>query len=142
MVFFEPIRVYDEDFEEACPCNMAHMDIFYLFNGSSLNAYWRPIKFRRITEDPDNGKALKPSDFPWFENHALVMRKKAYDSLLDIFVKNGEVLPLETDDNVKLFVFNSQVIDALDENRSTLKRYPDSQKIMHIEKHNLSKQNY
>jgi tetratricopeptide (TPR) repeat protein len=130
MIFFEPYTDSNFEWEWVETC---YSEVFCLFNGSSLSAYWTPIKFKRITEN--EGKTLKPSDFPWFTSFALVMKKKAYDILADIFTKNGEILPLKTDDDIELYVFNSQVIDALDEDRSSVKRFSGSRKIMYIEKH-------
>jgi tetratricopeptide (TPR) repeat protein len=136
MIFFKPTPA--ENIELAYPCDMAHFEIFDLFNGSSLKDYWLPIKFERITED--EGKTLKPSDFPTpMVRHFLIMKKKAHDVFADIFIKNGEILPLSTDDDVELYVFNSQVIDALDEDNSSIKRFPNSRKIMYIKKHEFIK---
>jgi hypothetical protein len=62
------------------------------------------------------------------------MRKAATDALGDILLRNGEVLPLETDDDIELFILNVQVIDALDEAKSTIWRFPSSNRIMRITK--------
>jgi hypothetical protein len=47
---------------------------------------------------------------------------------------HGEILPLETDDDVELWVFNAKVVDALDEAKSTIWRFPGSNRIGRIEK--------
>jgi hypothetical protein len=135
MIFFKFTST--ENYELAYPCIEAYFEIFNLFNGSSLGVYWSPIKFKRITEN--EGKPLKPSDFPSpMVRHFLVMRKKAHNILADIFTKNGEILPLRTDDDVELYVFNSQVINALDEDSSSVVRFP-SGRIMYIKKHEFIK---
>jgi tetratricopeptide (TPR) repeat protein len=131
MKFFKPKP--GKKFERAFPCNVKYYKVFEQFNGSSLRAYWQPIKFERVTKDI--GRVFdKPSDFPWYGNSAIVMRKRAHDILEDIFSQNGEILPLETDDDVELFMFNCQVIDAFDEGRSKVDRL-DTGKIIWINKY-------
>ena len=82
----------------------------------------------------DDKQECSPSDFPWLGGHALVMRQKAFDQLKDIWDATGEMLPLETGDGLSLYVFNAQVVDALDENNSTIIRFPGTNRIMRIKK--------
>jgi tetratricopeptide (TPR) repeat protein len=135
MKIFKPMP--GKKFERSFLCDVSYSIVFIQLNGSSLSAYWQPIKFERVTKDI--GMVFdKPSDFPWYGSEALVMREKARDLLEDIFNQNGEILPLETDDDVKLFVFNCQVINALDEERSDLERFKDG-RIMWINKYEFIK---
>jgi hypothetical protein len=60
------------------------------------------------------------------------MRRHAVDALRDLLEANGEVLPLATEDGVALSAYKPQVIDALDETRSTIARIPGTNKIMRI----------
>ena len=106
-------------------------DVFVDFDGSPRGATWKPIAVLRVRADARSG--FKPSDFPWL-GFSLIMRASAVVALRDILEANGEILPLSTDDGVKLFVLNARVIDALDEARSTLVRFPDSDRIMWLKK--------
>lgn len=60
------------------------------------------------------------------------MRRTAVNALRDILDASGEVLPLSTDDGVELFVLNARVIDALDEAKSSIMRFPGTNRIMRI----------
>jgi hypothetical protein len=53
--------------------------------------------------------------------------------LADVLRNNAEILPLSTDDGVELFVLNVRVIDALDDVRSSIMRFPDG-RIMRVSK--------
>lgn len=92
---------------------------------------WNPVKVRRVTTDM--GREFKPSDFPWLGS-ALIMRQRAADELRDLWDANGELLPLESEDDVQLHVFNCRIVDALDEARSSVMRFPSTNRIMYIEK--------
>jgi len=54
------------------------------------------------------------------------------DALRDILDRNGEILPLSTDDGVDLFVLNARVVDALDEASSSLTIVPGTNRIMRL----------
>lgn len=112
----------DEDYE-----------VFASFDGKPVKDTWEPVRVRRVRADETHG--FEPSDFPWLGSDALVMRRKAFDSLRDIFLNNGEVLPLATDDDVELFVFNATVVDALDEAHSTIVHFPNSNAIMRVKQY-------
>jgi hypothetical protein len=112
--------------------NDSDYETFLSFDGQPRIATWKPIKVRRVVADEVH--ALEESDFPWLGSDALVMRSSAVDALRDILEANGELLPLSTDDGVSLYVFNAQVVNALDEERSHLIKFPGSDRIMHIRK--------
>jgi len=113
-------------------CDNNDYETFLQLDGRSRLADWSPIKVRRVRAD--GRQRFIPSDFPWLESHVLIMRRTATDALRDIPVANGEILPLLTDDNVELVVFNSRVVDALDESRSSLVKFPETNRIMHIDR--------
>jgi hypothetical protein len=100
------------------------------FAGESTVATWMSPTAILVTED--QGRRFRASDFPWLGSHALVMRRSAVDALDDILFANCEVLPLKTNDNVELFVLNTRVVDALDENKSILKRFSSGDGIICI----------
>lgn len=100
------------------------------FNGSSRAAGWKPISVVRVVH---NERPLKPADIPWSSSSELVMRTRAVIALRDMLEAGGEILPLSTVDDVKLYVLNvTRVLDALDEQRSILERYDDTGEIMFI----------
>ena len=99
-------------------------------DGKACADTWRPVRVRRFSEGRDN----QPADFPWLGGNALAMRRSAVEALADIFEEGCEILPLATDDDVELFVLNvTRVIDALDMERSTIRRLPDGGMIYLIE---------
>ena len=130
MMIFEPLVA--EGFEWVNACDDRDYEVFLSFDGEPRASAWKPIKVRRVRADERH--AFEPSDFPWLGSHALVMRRTAVEALLEILEAHGEILPLATDDGVALFVFNARVVDALDEARSSLVRFPGTHRIMRIEK--------
>ena len=92
--------------------------------GPSRKHDWKPILVRRCR--PSRREAFKAADLPY--NHgALIMRRSAVDALHDILETHGEVLPIATEDGVELFVFNPRfVIDAIDKERSSYERVPET----------------
>lgn len=114
----------------ACVDEADHL-IFSTFDGTPRAPNWRPVLMERYASDIDGGN--KPSDFPWMGCLPLIMRRRAVFALRDMLEAGGEILPLATNDGVDLFVLNvTRVIDALDEERSDLTRFPDSNKIMAV----------
>lgn len=107
-------------------------ETFNAFNGEPRAATWVPIRVRRVR--PDKKMGFKASDFPWLCEHVLVFRERARDALRDVLDAHGETLPLATSDGVALFAFNARVVDALDEPRSDIVRFPSSGRIMSLRK--------
>lgn len=130
-MFFEPI--IRKDFEWINTYKDEDYEVFLSFDGKPLKNSWKPVRVRRVRADERQG--FKASDFPWLGSHALVMRRRALDSLGDLLLQNGEILPLATEDNVELFVFNSKVLDALDEETSSVMRFPGTNRIMRVRKY-------
>ncbi|GAB4543985.1 MAG: hypothetical protein Tsb0020_55510 [Haliangiales bacterium] len=107
-------------------------DLFYDLDGTSRKDSWTPIQVKRAEcEEPGDTLA---SDFPWFGSDVLIFRTRAVVALRDLLDRHGELLPLATEDDVKLFAFHAWVVDALDEERSKLLRIPDTGQIMYIQK--------
>ncbi len=102
------------------------------FDGTRLGNGWAPIRVLRVKKD--GRQKFKPSDFPWLGSHALVMRRSAVDALRELLDANGEVLPLATEDDVELFIYNAQVVDGLDEAQSTIDRLPGTDLVLNIKK--------
>ena len=129
MIIYQPL--IEHDYECLNCCDYRDYEIFNMFDGSPRLETWRPI---RVNSGPaDEGQKGLPSDFPWLVSHVLVMRKQAILALRDILDTHGELLPLVTDDDAELFAFNARTVDALDETRSSIVRFPDSNRVMDIE---------
>ncbi|HRI71359.1 MAG TPA: hypothetical protein PK156_44305 [Polyangium sp.] len=82
-------------------------------DGSSHAANWKPFRVRRI------GKARKrpfrASDSPYEGDYVLIFRRSAVDALRDILDAHGELLPLEDEGGVNLYLYNPRALDALDQ---------------------------
>jgi hypothetical protein len=92
--------------------------------GPSRKHDWKPILVQR--DRPTRRGAFKAADLP-HSGGELILRPSAVDALQDILDAHGEVLPLATEDGVKLFVFNPRfVIDAIDKERSIYEQYPEA----------------
>jgi hypothetical protein len=128
MKVYEPLVAHGYEWVN---CNDdADYEVFLGFDGSPQEVQWQPVRVRRVRAD--ERQEFKPSDFPWLGAHALVMRGRAVDALRDILDAHGEVLPLTTEDEVELFVFNARAIDALDEERSSIMKFPGTNRIMRV----------
>jgi hypothetical protein len=125
--------VVSDGFEWVGGVNFEDWDVFHSFDGTSRAEHWEPVRVERFAAI--EGRDNRPSDFPWLASSTLVLRRRAVDALRSMLEPGAEILPLATDDGVELFVLNiTRVLDdALDEERSTLLRFPDSQRIILIE---------
>lgn len=128
MIIYEPLVA--EGYEWINACDDHDYETFLALNGQPRAATWKPVNVRRVRAD--DRQAFRPSDFPWLGSHALIMRRTAVEALRDVLDRHGEVLPLHTEDGVELFVFNAQVIDALDEAHSSITKFPGTDRIMQI----------
>jgi hypothetical protein len=129
-VVYEPLVA--EGYEWVMPIDEQDHEVFVQFDGQPRRSTWKPVPVRRVRAD--ERQAFNPSDFPWLGSHALIMRRAAVDALRDLLDASGEVLPLSTDDGVELFVLNARVVDALDEAKSSLIKFPGTNRIMYIKK--------
>ena len=101
-------------------------DVFNAFQGSPVAENWKPVRVERGPKS--EGDPGLPSDFPWLTRNELIMRTRAVVALRDMLEAGGEILPLATDDGVALYAFNvTRVLDAMDEENSIIKRFPDGQ---------------
>jgi hypothetical protein len=97
-------------------------------NGIPRRSTWMPIPMRIIRED--EGKTLVKSDSPWLGSHALLFRTSAVDALGPMLREYGELLPVECWDADILMYNPTRVIDALDEEASSVIRFDDGGLIM------------
>ena len=86
-------------------------------NGKPKGKKWKPVRVRRIRATKRAG--CKPSDAPFmFMTGMLVLRRSAVDALRDILDAHGELLPLEDEGGVELYLYNPRALEALDHERS------------------------
>jgi hypothetical protein len=130
MRIFEPLAL--DGFECINAYDPNDYEIFFAFDGQPVSDHWKPVRVRRIRADVRH--ACNPSDFPWLVSQALVMRRPAMEALQDFLKADGEILPLATDDDVELFVFNARVKDAMDEARSSVVTFPGTNRIMQVKR--------
>lgn len=122
----------DERREFIDSVTVATARIFRDFDGSPRAEHWQPVYVERVVED-EHGAPLLPADLLWLSASKLFMRTRAVVALRDLLETGGEILPLTTNDGVNLFVLNvTCVLDALDEERATLDRFPDTGKLLYI----------
>jgi hypothetical protein len=101
--------------------------------GTPLRARWTPMNFRLIKQD-ERGRSWKDADLPWIGAHALVLKPRAASVLRDLCLQAGELLPL-TCPEADLVAWNvTTVVDALDEEKSKLIRFPGG-RVMSIQQH-------
>ena len=93
-----------------------------------LKTYWAPPEFP-IGQDTS-------TDFPGFQS-IHVMSARAADALRDLIEGRVELLPLDVEGGDELYAVNVlRVSDALDEEASEVKRFPnDPSRIMRIVRH-------
>ena len=104
-----------------------------IFDGTPRIDTWHPILMRRVNENVDQRRPSRESDFPWQgDGHSLVLRDNALEAMRDILEENCEVLPLKTEDKVQLYITNTQVLHAIDMEKSEIWRFPKSGKIMYV----------
>jgi hypothetical protein len=132
------VRVYTQypigEYEDVSPVNEDDLDLFDEFDGTPRAENWTPVEMEIITVDSETGATLQRADVPWFMGN-LVLRDKAIEAASPILAPLGELLPLECA-TAKLVCFNAtQVLDALDEDRSEIVRFPSSGRIMAIERY-------
>ena len=97
-------------------------------DGAARQASWKPIQMRIVKED--EGKTLAPSDSPWLGSHALIFRSSVVYVLGALLRRYGELLPVSCPDT-DLWIYNpTNVIDALDEDLSSVFRFDDGRIFM------------
>jgi hypothetical protein len=120
MTLYQPEPM--ENYEIINPVKSEDYDILFEMRGVPLSGNWLPIRIKRVAASKRYRKDF--SDFPWLVADALTFRRNAASILSGILKKNGELLPLADEEGEEIFVYNSQVIDALDVKNSILTRLP------------------
>lgn len=97
-----------------------------------VGADWRPLRMSFIREEED-GTPRRVSDVPWCLHNVFVIREPALELLRPVLAPYGELLALRCEAPVSLFNA-TRIIDALDEDRSTIVRFDDGS-VLTIERH-------
>lgn len=100
--------------------------------GSPVQNTWKNLEIQFLSAD--TGKKKMYSDFPWYMSSVLILRENVVSKMKSFFEKNGELLPMHSVDNQKLYAFNCKIIDALDEEKSDIIRLKSSGKIVLVKK--------
>ncbi len=101
---YESLECVDKD---------AWFDILLALDGSSRAANWKPFQVRRIQKS--RRRPFRDSDSPYEGTYVLIFRRSAVDALCELLETHGELLPLEDEDGVELYLYNPRAIDALDQ---------------------------
>lgn len=110
--------VYEDDYE------------FMDFDGTTRAASWQPVLVERYASDAIDGGNQPADMYCWPGCDAIVLRPRALIALRDILADGAEILPLATNDGVRLSLLNvTRVLNALDVERSELWRYPHNGEI-------------
>jgi hypothetical protein len=97
-------------------------------NGHSIKHFWTPIPVAIIHED--EGKLLSFSDSPWLGAHALIFRSEAVKLMGSMLEEYGETLSLACHE-AEIYIYNPiRIIDAVDENASSIVRFADGSVMM------------
>jgi hypothetical protein len=120
-----------KDYECLNAVNRDDYEVLASLDGTPRKTTWKPIVVRCVRADKRQKQLV--SDFPWLGG-VLFFRERAVEVLKDMLEKNGELLPIITEDGVNLYVHNTFVLqNALDEDKSTITRFADNQ-LMWIKK--------
>jgi hypothetical protein len=104
-----------------------------LLNGARRTPSWIPFPMEIVRVD-ESGRKLIAGDAPWYASRALVFRPSPVIAIGGYLEQFGELLPLKCAD-ADVSIYNvTRVIDALDEENSTLVRF-DNGRIMYAKTH-------
>jgi hypothetical protein len=120
-----------EGFEWALPIDVEdNLRLGQTF-GKPQGPSWKPVQMKLLKK---GRRKWKPADTPWMASFLMVLKPKAVEALRDMCLAAGELLPFACDD-AELVAWNvTNVVDALDLEKSTVVRYPDGG-IMQIKKY-------
>ncbi len=109
---YETLKCLDDGWE-----TLHHLD------GSPRASTWKPLRVRRVR--PSLRQRFRPSDGPSCGNDSLILRRTAVDALRDMLDAHGELLPLEDEEGVELWLHNTRTLDAYDHERTVGSRDED-----------------
>lgn len=130
MKIYEPMVA--RDYEWVNCIDEDDYEVIMQLNGLPVKSRWRPIKVKLVRAD--QRQECRRSDFPWLGSHAIIMRESAVNALRDIIENCCELLPIQTDDDARLWLCNAQVLDAVDYAKSDIVYFPGTRRVMRIKK--------
>jgi hypothetical protein len=98
-------------------------EIFSELNEKPAAKDWKPVRVRRVRGSLREG--FRASDSPYRSGDVLIFRRSAVDALRDMLETCGELLPLDDEDGVELWLFHPRSIDALDQDKTQGSRLPN-----------------
>ena len=133
MKIFMPLS--EDGYELAQPVDPEDFErIDSQLDGMPRRSVWTPFRMRLVVED-EFGRPFRESDAPWFGSHALVLRPRAIQAMEPLLRVHGELLPLVCE-QASIYLFNPTcLLDALDEEGSTVWRFPEDGRIFHVQKY-------
>lgn len=133
------MKIYEPDVQESFEWVVLRRDDdFELIRGlgsAAVARTWEPPPVRLLSYDDRTGQRRAYADLPWLGEHTLVLRDDTIEALRPLLRPFGEFLPLACSEARLALVHVTNVIDALDEERSEILRFPTSGRIMKIARH-------
>lgn len=123
------------NFEWLQPIPPLTYDEMHAFNGNSLKKKWKPIKVKKMEPDRDQPKIRPLGDHPEFVITAI--SKKAKEVLDDLICDEVEFLGLDCDEGRYYAVNITNVLNAIDRNKSEYKTFRDGKRIMYFIKYSF-----
>ncbi len=119
------MRLYDftssRGYEQINCVDRLQSEAFCELNGEPRTKKWEPVvRVRRVR--PSLREGIRPADSP-YAGACLIFRRSAVDALRDILDAHGELLPLEDEGGVELYVYNPRALEALDHERTVGSRH-------------------
>lgn len=119
-----------EGYEWVFPDDGTDYRILSCLDGTPPGDLWVPVAVHR--GKPHERSKGRPANLPWL-GQGLVLGDPELEVLGDLLRPHGEFLPLKARDGKPLYIYNNPVVPALDEERSTIVRFPHGG-IMAVEK--------
>lgn len=133
MKFFLPIN--KEGYELVQPLDAKDFEtINTTINGRLQMGNYKEIQMTLLTKD-ERGKPRIPSDAPWLGDHALILKPTAVKEMDFFLFKDCELFPLGCEGAQLMIVNPIHLVDALDEERSTVRRLAPQGRIWRIDKY-------
>jgi uncharacterized protein DUF1629 len=121
---------YDQ-YQSFCFKNEADAEVPFRFNGKTITD-WIPVS---VEADVGKGGSLPASDFPsLLVGHMPLFSQRAVDALGEMLRPNGQLLPLDYGSGAYYAYNVTKLLDALDEERSEIVRFPTG-RIMDIKRY-------
>lgn len=121
-----------DEFDNLVPIRELSIDEIQSFNGSSKLMQWQPLTVKKM-EDKEISNA------PGFYSHIPVFDKTALDILRDLIEDSAEILPLICSEGEFYAINVTDVLDAIDYNKSEFKTFRDGKRIMRFMRYEFVK---